>query len=45
MNTLKRLLCSDTNFASAACFSGLYVMSLGAVAGMINGTQLLLGLI
>ena len=45
MNTLKAFLCNGTRLASAACFAGIYVLSLGAVVGMIDGTQLLLGLI
>jgi hypothetical protein len=45
MNTLKDFLCNDTRYASAACFAGFYVISLGAVISMIECTQLLLGLI
>ncbi len=45
MNTLKNFFYNGTSVASAACFAGFYVISLGAVLSMIEGTQLLLGLI
>lgn len=45
MNTLTNYLCNGTHLASAACFAGFYVISLGAVFSVIEGTQMLLGLI
>ena len=45
MNTLNSLLTSGKRGATAICFVGFYLISLGAVLGMIEGTQLLLGMI
>jgi hypothetical protein len=45
MNTLNVWFTSGKRGATALCFAGFYLISLGAVLGMIEGTQMLLGLI
>lgn len=45
MKTLTTVFHSSSPFASALCFAGFYVISLGSVVGMIEATQLLLGMI
>lgn len=45
MNTLKNFFGRNTHFSCSACFAGCYAISVGVVIGVIEGTQMLLGLI